>query len=140
MTDERTTHHVEEIWRKNIEALNRGDLDAALSNFRPDAVWDDSAIEGGIHEGLAAIREHAEEWRASFEDLEIVGEEFFDLGNGVTSSVNLQKGRPLGSIGFVQLRYAGITIWAGGLIERWTTYVDIDEARADAERLAQERG
>jgi hypothetical protein len=29
--------------------------------------------------------------------------------------------------------------WRHGLIERLTTYADIDEARAAAERLAQER-
>jgi hypothetical protein len=92
------------------------------------------------HEGLAAIREFAEEWMGSYEDFEIVREEFCDLGNGVTLTVTLQKGRPLGSVGFVQLRYAAITIVAEGLVERYTTYTDIDEARAAAERLAQERG
>jgi hypothetical protein len=30
--------------------------------------------------------------------------------------------------------------WAEGSIGRFTTYTDIDEARAAAERLAQERG
>ena len=55
-------------------------------------------------------------------------------------SVNLHKGRPLGCIGSVQLRFASITIWADGLVERLTTYTDIDEARAAARRLAQERG
>jgi hypothetical protein len=38
------------------------------------------------------------------------------------------------------MRYAVIIIWAEGLIERFTTYTDIDGARAAAERLAQERG
>src|SRR5262249_785123 len=105
--DEPTTLHMEEITRKNFEALNRGDIDAALSAFRPDAVWDASAVatvEGGTpHEGLAAIRELLEEWIGSFEDYEVVREEFRDLGNGVTLTVSVQKGRPLGSIGFVQL-------------------------------------
>jgi len=31
-------------------------------------------------------------------------------------------------------------IWADGLMERVTTFLDIDEARAAAERLAHERG
>ena len=74
------------------------------------------------------------------ENVEIVMEEFCELGNGVTFGVNLQKGRPHGSIGFVQLRYAEISVWAEAKIERSTTYTDIDEARAAAERLAQERG
>jgi ketosteroid isomerase-like protein len=144
MSQESTTPDLEEVTRKNFEAINRGDLDAAISVFRPDAVWDASAVatvEGGTsHEGLAAIRELLEEWVESFEDFEIVREKFRDLGNGVTLTVNLQKGRPLGSIGFVQLRFAGVGIWVEGLMEHYTTYTDLDEARAAAERLAQERG
>jgi ketosteroid isomerase-like protein len=140
MTEEPTTPDLEEIARKFIEAVKRRDIDAGLSNFRPDAVWDDSAIGLGTHEGRAAMREHVEVWMGSYEDFEIVIDELCDLGNGVVFAVNLQKGRPVGSIGFVQLRYADITIWAEGLIEHYTTYTDIDEARAAAERLAQERG
>jgi hypothetical protein len=33
-----------------------------------------------------------------------------------------------------------VGVWVDGLIERTTNYTDIDEARADAERLAEERG
>jgi hypothetical protein len=33
-----------------------------------------------------------------------------------------------------------VTLWAERLIERVTIHLDIDEARAAAERLAQERG
>ena len=133
--------NLDEIQRKFIEAANRGDIDAAFGTplFQPDAVWDDSAIEGGTYEGLASIREHAQEWVGSFEDVERVREEICDLGNGVTLTVWRQKARPLGSMGWVQIRYAGVSIWADGLIERLTTYTDIDEARAAAERLAEER-
>jgi hypothetical protein len=41
---------------------------------------------------------------------------------------------------FVELRYAVVATWVDGLIQRITSYADIDQARADAERLAQERG
>jgi len=50
------------------------------------------------------------------------------------------RGRLAGSSGSVELRYAGVSTWADGLIERVTTYLDINEARAAAERLAEERG
>jgi ketosteroid isomerase-like protein len=140
VSEESTTPDLEEISRKNFEALNRGDIDAATSVFRPDAVFDASALGLGTYEGLAAIRKRLEEWMGSFEDFEIVSEEFRDLGNGVTLSVHLQKGRPLGSIGFLERRSAAIRIWTDGLIERITLYTDIDEARAAAERLAQEWG
>jgi hypothetical protein len=33
-----------------------------------------------------------------------------------------------------------VTLWTDGLIERSSIYTDIDEARAAAERLAEERG
>jgi SnoaL-like domain len=40
-----------------------------------------------------------------------------------------------------RMRYASVLAWVGGLIVRFTTtYIDVDEARAAAERLAEERG
>jgi hypothetical protein len=38
------------------------------------------------------------------------------------------------------MRWAAVAEWADGLTTRVTVYTDIDEARAAAERLAQERG
>jgi ketosteroid isomerase-like protein len=54
--------------------------------------------------------------------------------------VLVQKGRPVRSSGEVQLRYGTVSVWEDGKIARITNYTDIDEARAAAERLAQERG
>jgi hypothetical protein len=50
------------------------------------------------------------------------------------------EGRPVGSSGEVQLRYGTVSVWEDGKIARITNYTGIDEARAAAERLAQERG
>ncbi|HMD55915.1 MAG TPA: hypothetical protein VKG82_00405 [Solirubrobacteraceae bacterium] len=69
-----------------------------------------------------------------------MAEEFRDLGNGVTLIVQLARGRPTGSSAFVEFRSASVAIWASGLIERFATCTDIDEARAAAERLAKKRG
>jgi hypothetical protein len=66
-------------------------------------------------------------------------EEIIDFGHGVTFAVILQKGRPVGSGGEVQLRYAATSLWAHGRMTMTTNYRDIDEARAAAERLAEER-
>jgi hypothetical protein len=54
--------------------------------------------------------------------------------------VILQRGRPEGSSEFVELRLAAVAILREGLIERFATDTEIDEARAAAERLARERG
>jgi hypothetical protein len=40
----------------------------------------------------------------------------------------------------VAFRYAAVGSWREGLAERFTVYTEIDEARAAAERLAEERG
>jgi ketosteroid isomerase-like protein len=140
--EESTTPDLFEIRRRVLQAASRGDVDEVLSRWplAPDAIWDDSALGLGTHEGLAAIRQHLEDWYGSYDEFEIVGEELRDLGNGVTFDVNIQKGRPTGSTGYVQLRYASVTVWVEGRIKRFTTYTDIDQARAVAERLAQERG
>jgi hypothetical protein len=69
----------------------------------------------------------------------VEAEELRDLGNGVTFAVILQKARVVGSRASAQLRYAAVAEWRDSLIVHNTTYTDIDEARAFAERLVQER-
>ena len=139
MTEERTTPHRAVLMRRVLEAANRGDNNAFLSVCAADAVYESENL--GIRlEGVAAIRGFFEDWIGSYEELETVNEEYLDLGNGVTFSVSLSKGRPLGSTGYVPFRYAVVSVWADAKIKRFTTYTDIDTARAAAERLAQERG
>jgi hypothetical protein len=58
----------------------------------------------------------------------------------VTFTVARQGGRPGGSASEVFERLAYVTVFVDGLVESITTYSDINEARAAAERLAQERG
>ena len=67
-------------------------------------------------------------------------EEIRDLGNGVTLAVSPQTGRPAGSTGEVQIRFASIQVCEDGLIAWMKNYNEIDETRAAAERLAAERG
>ena len=93
----------------------------------------------GIFEGDVAIRGFYENWIGSYADFEMEAEEIRDLGNGVTFAVIVQNARPIGSTGHVRLRYAGVSIWEGVAVYT-TNYTDIDEARAAAERLAEERG
>ena len=142
MSEESTTPDLAEIRRRVFQAASRRDVDEVLRHWplAPDAIWDDSALGLGTYEGLAAIRQHLEEWYSSYDEFEMVGEELRYLCTGVTFSVDFQKGRPAGSTGYVELRYAAVMEWVEGRIKRFTTYTDIDEARAAAERLAQERG
>jgi ketosteroid isomerase-like protein len=141
VSEEPTTPDLEEAARRVREALHRGDLDAAVAMYAPDAVWDVSLLGlAGVFEGREAIRGVFEDLIAPYEDMEFVAEEFRDLGSSVTLVVLLARGRLRGGTGFVESRVASVATWDNGLIERSTSYPDPDEARAAAERLAQERG
>jgi ketosteroid isomerase-like protein len=126
------------VHRRIVEAFNRHDFEGAFAAYGPDAVWDMSPMGMGVFEGREAVLGFFEDWLDPYEDFEQVMEEFHDLG-GVTFGVLLQHARPRGSSGVVALHYAVVGTWRDGLVERFTLYSDIDEARAVAERLAEER-
>ena len=94
----------------------------------------------GAFEGAAAIRGYYEDLASSYDDAHVETEEIIELGNGVTFVVNLITGHPVGSSGEVEIRYGSVASWTEAVLERFTSYMDIDQARADAERLAEERG
>jgi ketosteroid isomerase-like protein len=88
---------------------------------------------------VAAIRAFLEDWVRSLEDLEIDVEDVVEIGAGVTLAVVLQSGRATGSSGRMSYRLAFVAVWVDDLIVRAANCTDIDEARAAAERLGQER-
>ena len=139
MPDEPTTPDLRLLVRR-VAGLKPSEIEDLMSFFAPDSVWDMSRGGLGVIEGREAIRAFFEEWWAAYEDHESEAEEIQDLGNGVAFAVFVQRGRPVGSTGWVEFRDARVMIWADGLIERTTAFLDIDEARAAAERLARERG
>ena len=137
MPEESTTPDLVELVRRTSEAANRRDLDAVVSSFAEDAVFDGRAA-GTFFEGRLAIRRFLEDWFGAYEELEVELEEVSDLGNGVVFAVVIQDGRPVGGAGHLRQREGWVFLWVRGLIARLTTS-EIDEARAAAERLAQER-
>jgi ketosteroid isomerase-like protein len=139
MSEGSTTPDPAELTRLQVEAVNRRDFDALLPYAAPNLVYDTTPSGFGVYEGMAAIREFIEGYWETFEELSFELEEFVDLGNGVTFAVNRQRAVPSGSSAHVQTREAHVTEWKDGLAVRITVYIDIDEARAGAERLAEER-
>ena len=137
MPEESTTSDLVELVRRQFEAGNRRDLDAVTNSFAPDAVMDGRAL-GDHFEGRAAIRSFIEDWFGAYEELEFGLEEVRALGKGVVLAVVTQNGRPVGSAGHVRQREGWVYVWVGGLVAQLTIF-DIDEARAAAESLAQER-
>ena len=139
MSEESTTPDLVERWRQAAEAADRRDFDATMGIFAPDAVWEVQPL--GISEsGSAAIRSFLEDWLGAYEDYEYDQEEGHSLGNGVVFVVSRLDARPVGSPGSVQERWAFTVLWVAGKVVRVTGRNDIDEARAAAERLAEERG
>ena len=140
MSEESTSADLVEFTRRSVAAANRGDFDALLRGYAPDVVWDLNPLGGlGTFEGHPAIRGFLEDWHANYEELEIAPEEILDLGNGVVFAAGRQNARPAHSTGYVQMHHGNVGVWVEGLLVRITHYNDIDEARAAAERLAEER-
>jgi ketosteroid isomerase-like protein len=139
MSEEATTPDLVELSRRALDAANRRDFDAVASFYAPDAVYRGPEI--GTFEGVGAIRGFFEDFLGSYEEFQAEREEIIDLGNGVTFAVTSIKGRLVGSNGKLQLRFPSVTTWTEGLIERHAeySYMDIAEARAAAEHLAEER-
>ena len=140
MSEESTTPDVVALVRRRSDASHRRDMDALMGLFAPDAVYDTSPSGLGVYEGRTAIRAFIREWWDAFDELHFEPEEIVDLGGGVTFSIIRQDGRPAGSDSHVRTHEAQVIEWTGTLAARVTVYQDIEEARAAAERLAQERG
>ena len=137
MSHESTTPDPVELVRRQFEALNRRDFDGVMSSVAEDAVFEGRF--GDFFEGRAAIRGFVEGWFGMYEELEFRLEEVHELGNGVVFAVVVQEARPADIAGHVRQREGWVYVWVEGLIARFTVS-DIDEARAAAERLAEERG
>lgn len=139
MAEESTPPEAFKSMRRTMVAFSRGDFDAQMSVYAPDAVLDMSARGLGVFEGLAAIRRFWEDYYRSFEDLGFELDEVLDLGRGVIFAVVRQDARPVGVRAHVRTREGWVSVWDRGVFIRGSSYADIDEARAAGERLAQER-
>jgi hypothetical protein len=139
MSKESTTHDLGEMTRQAIESVATRDWGVAMSFYGPDSIWDMSQLGLGTYRGVTAIRGVFEDWLGAYEKFEITVEEVVVLNDGLTLAVVHQDGQPVGSSARVEIRYASVTKWADSLIVRATSYSDVDDGRADAERLAVER-
>jgi ketosteroid isomerase-like protein len=140
MPHESTTPDLVELVYRSVDAVNRRDFDQFAGFFGSDSVWDLSPMGLGVYEGSSAVLAFVKDWNGSYEEFELVLEEVLDLGNEVVFAVVLQRARLTNSAAEVRMRYASVNSQTSGLFERITNYTDIDDARAAAERLAQERG
>jgi hypothetical protein len=74
----------------------------------------------------------------AFEELQVILDDVVDFGNGVILADNRHVGRLVGG-GALAERRVFVYEFADDRVVKTTHYVDFDNARAAAERLAQER-
>ena len=139
MAEESTTPDLVELTRQSIEAANRRDFDASATRFAPGAVFDVSSVGMGSFEGATAILGYLADWTGSYDQQELRKWEGHHLGSGVVFVVTVFDAKPRASQSRVQEQWAFTVTWTGDMITRVVASRDIAEARAAAERLAEER-
>ena len=103
MPEESPTLDLVELQKRLTEAANRRDLDAVMSFYAPDALWESRPL-GTSFAGAAAIRGFHEDWLAAYEEYEGQTEDILVLGNGIVLTVIRQTARPAGGTGHVRTR------------------------------------
>ena len=136
MSQESTTPDLVELTRRMYEALEREDFDAILRHYAPQAIWRGTVDDA---EGVAAIRDLWVSYYRAFEELQVILDDVVDFGNGIILADTRHVGRLVGGGALAEKR-AFVTEFVDSRVVRAYDFVDPDEARAAAERLAQERG
>lgn len=116
----------------SYEALNRGDIDAAMEALAEDAEWHESGAvpgAGGHYEGRESIRTFLTDFLASWEsfDQEIV--EVREAGERIAVFIHLTA-VGAGSSAKVDARYAHVWTMRGGRGARVDAFYDRDGALA----------
>jgi len=119
-----------------FEAANRRDFDAALEFYAPNAHWRGTVDDA---DGIPAIRDLWVSYYGAFEELQVVLDDVADLGSGVILVDSRHVGRLAGGATLAEER-AFVWEFVDGRVVKASDYVSLAEARADAERLAAERG
>jgi ketosteroid isomerase-like protein len=135
-----TSADLVDLVRGFLEAADPSGVGESLRFYSADAVFDMSPVGLGVYEGREAIRHFYEDWLGAYEDSQILVEEVLELDAGIVLAVFRQDARPTGSSQRVRVRTTWVFEWVAGRVVRVTNYPATDEARAAAERLAEERG
>jgi len=139
MPEESTTPDVVELTHRAFGFLNSRDLDAVVGLLSPTCVCDMSRWGLDVYTGAEAIRAFSDDWLGTLYEFAVQVDEIEDFGNGVVYVEQVaHRARTPG--GFIELPSSLLGVWDGGLLARVTLYPDPDEARAAAERLAEEMG
>jgi ketosteroid isomerase-like protein len=140
MAGEPTGRDHVEILRFASRATRCRDLDGLVALLRSDVVYDLSDLGLGTFSSVDAVRAFLKGWWEPYTSVEWIADEMEDLGAGVVLTTNTHTARLQGSSEPMRYRDAYVLRITNGQVERLTAYRDADQARAAAERLAEERG
>jgi ketosteroid isomerase-like protein len=110
-----------EVIRKVCDAFVRDDLDQVMAHCDANVVYK-PAQEAAAY-GLDGVRASLERWTGDIERLELVAEEFLDVGNRVFVTI-VVRGRGRSSGAEVSARFYEVFILRGGTILHWEEFTD----------------
>jgi ketosteroid isomerase-like protein len=122
------------IVRRAYEALNRGDVEAALEFVHPDIEWHTYIVPGpggAMYRGHDGVRELWADAQRIFGDFRNVPEEVFEAGDHVIAHVCIE-GTGTRSGAAVQARIAHLYSFRDALIVSVRSFDDHDDARRAA--------
>ena len=132
-----------DVIRRSIDAFNSGDVQEMLAIADPELEW--RPAFGAATDGATAYHGHdgfREYWRGTqeiWDHFHFEPEQFVDDGNSIVV-IGRGSGRAKGSGIEIDQPFAMLWKVRQGRPVFGQTFTDPDEARAAAERLAQERG
>ena len=140
MREKPTARDLLELSRPMIEADTFDEWATfAEQIYAPNAVWNTGGHMGRL-EGRDAIVAFVRDYWLMCDDDHHYVEESVDLGDGVIWGIIREHGRIKGSDTYIEARWAFVSLLDDGQCVRFAGYTDLDEGRAAAERLADERG
>jgi ketosteroid isomerase-like protein len=108
-----------EIARRAYEALSKGEYSAFFELLDPEIelVLPEGGMNAGTRRGRSEVREFLESYFESFENFQIVAEEFFETGDRVVAFLH-QSGRGRASGVEIDTRFAHVLTLRGGKVGR----------------------
>jgi ketosteroid isomerase-like protein len=121
----------EERLKRAYEAFGRGELDAILAVMGPDVEWDasDALAHRGVYRGHAGVSEYIRTIGETWEEFELVPEEFTESADGEhVMMLGHVRGRLKGSDESLEARFAHVGRMRDGKLARVKVCLDREAA------------
>ena len=116
-------------FRRNVEAFNRGDVEAWLETYHPEASFAPiSSPVAGVYRGHAGLRRWFADNRETFQSFVVAFTDIRDLGDDRLLVIGTIHLRARGSGIETDIPTAAVATWREGLPIDWTDYGDQDQA------------